>query len=117
MTKSTPAPTSKPTAHLSPPDLKKAETDLKTLVDFVQSPSWSLLRETMQSEVVAAAMAIADNPQMSLDEINFRRGSIWAAKQLLALPERLIARLQAQIALTPDSTTKTTPKPDPRTHH
>ena len=89
--------------------LKQSEDDLKALVDLTQSKSWSVLRSTMEREVVAAAMAIASSPSMTLDEINFRRGSIWAAQQLLALPERLISRLQAEIALTPNTTTQTAP--------
>ena len=90
------------------PSLKQSEDDLKALVDLSQSKSWGVLRATMEREVVAAAMAIASNPSMTLDEINFRRGSIWAAQQLLALPERLISRLQAEVALTPSPITKPT---------
>ena len=77
---------------------KKA--DLKAIQDITKSRGWAIIREVMEREVVSAAMAIADNPNMTLDEINFRRGSIWAAKQLVEVPERLIRVLEADIALT-----------------
>jgi hypothetical protein len=47
-------------------------------------------------------MAIADNPNMTLDEINFRRGSIWAAKRMLEMPHRLEMKLNSEIALHKD---------------
>jgi hypothetical protein len=72
---------------------------VKGLKALTESRSWAMLRETMEAEVVAAAMAIADNPRMTLDEINFRRGSIWAAKQLLSLPQTLLARAEGDLAL------------------
>ena len=34
-------------------------------------------------------MGMADNAAMLVEEMHFRRGSIWAAKQLLELPEKL----------------------------
>ena len=50
-------------------------------------------------------MAIAENPNMSLDEINFRRGSIFAAKALLDMPTRLKSKLYGEVALNKDDTT------------
>jgi hypothetical protein len=44
-------------------------------------------------------MAIAETPNMELEEINFRRGSIWAAKRMLELPVRLRQKLEAEVAL------------------
>jgi len=82
--------------HMSPN--KKA--DLKAVQELTTSRGWAVVREIMEREVVTAAMAIADNPNMTLDEINFRRGSIWAAKQLVEVPERLIRILEADVALT-----------------
>jgi hypothetical protein len=77
-----------------------AEGTLKALDQLKNSRGWAYLRAVMEQEAVAAAMAIADNPKMTLDEINFRRGTIWAAKQLLDLPDKLALRLQNEVALT-----------------
>lgn len=72
-----------------------------------RSKGWKYLREVMEEEVLAAAMAIADTPNMPVDEINFRRGSIWAAKSLLDLPQKLKLRLENEIALSEDDSGST----------
>lgn len=81
---------------------------LKALIDLQVSPGWKVVTDVMNEEVVAAAMAIADNPKMSLDEINFRRGTIWAAKQLVDLPVKIQLKLENELALsTKDDKPKT----------
>lgn len=72
---------------------------LKGLLDLQKSPGWKVVTDVMHDEVVAAAMAIADSPNMSLDEINFRRGTIWAAKQLIDLPLKIQLKLENELAL------------------
>lgn len=72
-----------------------------------RSKGWKYLREVMEQEVLSAAMAIADTPNMPIDEINFRRGSIWAAKSLLDLPQKLKLRLENEIALSRDDSEST----------
>ena len=72
---------------------------LKGLLDLQKSPGWKVVTDVMGNEVVAAAMAIADSPNMSLDEINFRRGAIWAAKQLIDLPIKIQLKLENELAL------------------
>lgn len=78
---------------------RNAKADLKAIQDLTKSRGWAIVREIMEREIVAAAMAIADNPTMTLDEINFRRGSIWAGKQLLDVPGRLTRVLEADVVL------------------
>jgi hypothetical protein len=72
---------------------------LKAVLDLQKSLGWKVLADVMNQEVVAAAMAIADNPKMTLDEINFRRGTIWAAKQLMDLPIKIQLKLENDLAL------------------
>jgi hypothetical protein len=72
---------------------------LKAVLDLQKSPGWKVVADVMNEEVVAAAMAIADSPNMSLDEINFRRGTIWAAKQLVDLPIKIQLKLENELAL------------------
>ena len=75
---------------------------LVALENLEKSSGWQYLQSIMEQEVVSAAMSIADSSSMSLDEINFRRGSIWAAKSLLSLPDKLRLRLQNEVALAQD---------------
>jgi hypothetical protein len=74
---------------------------IKAIDGLTKSQGWNVLREIMEEEILQAAMQIAENSNMTLDEINFRRGSIWAAKTMLDLPERLRMKLEAETALTP----------------
>jgi hypothetical protein len=75
------------------------KTQLDSVTQLFKSKGWQVIDDVMKEEIVSSAMSIADNPNMTLDEINFRRGSIWAAKRLLELPERLSIKLQSDIAL------------------
>ncbi len=68
----------------------------------MKSKGWQVLNQIMKDEIVSSAMSIADNASMDLQEINFRRGSIWAAKQMLEMPVRLRQKLEAEIALDTD---------------
>lgn len=85
----------------------KPRQAIKAITDLEASKGWTILRSTMEREVVQAAMAIAQTPNMPLDEINFRRGAIWAAQQLLDLPQRLRLRTEADLALTRDDEPQT----------
>lgn len=77
------------------------KSDLKAIEALEATRGWKVVREIMEQEIVQSAMAIADNPRMTLDEINFRRGSIFAAKALLEMPQRLRVRLENELALAP----------------
>jgi len=75
---------------------------IKALNTLDKNKGWQLLRKIMEEEIVASAMAIADKTEMSVDEINFRRGTIWAAKQMLNLPEKARIKFENEIALDRD---------------
>lgn len=75
---------------------------LKALEELTSSKGWRVLDEVMRQEIVSAAMAIANTANMSQQEVDFRRGSIWCAHRLLDLPATLKARFETEIALTTD---------------
>jgi hypothetical protein len=83
----------------SPAETLALRQKVKHLNALLGSRGWAILEEIMRAEVVDAAMAIANTANMTLDEINFRRGSIWAAKQLLSLPKTVLARAEGDLAL------------------
>ena len=80
------------------------KSQLAAIEALEKSKGWAVLRKVMEDEIVSAAMAIAENPNMSLDEINFRRGSIFAAKALVDIPTRLKSKLYGEVALAKDDT-------------
>ena len=71
-------------------------TNLKKLKD---SPGWESLKQTMESEILRAAFALAENAPITPDQYNFQRGAMWAAKRLLDLPERLIQIYESEATL------------------
>ena len=79
-----------------------SKSKIKAIDGLTKSQGWRVLREVMEQEILQAAMQIAETPSMPLDEINFRRGSIWAAKTMLELPERLRMKLEAEAVLSKD---------------
>lgn len=78
------------------------KSKIKAIDGLTKSQGWRVMREVMEQEILQAAMQIAETPSMPLDEINFRRGSIWAAKTMLELPERLRMKLEAETIFTKD---------------
>jgi len=67
--------------------------------ELEKNRGWHYIKVVMDEEVVKLAMSIAETSDMTLDQINFRRGAIFAAKQLLDLPSRLRVKLENEIAL------------------
>ena len=80
---------------------------LRKLKELENSSGWNVLVDIMKDEIVQSAMQIAESPNMSLDEINYRRGSICAAKRLLELPQRLAVHLENEIVMDDKSDKKT----------
>ena len=72
---------------------------LKAIDELMASDGWRVISEVMQQEIVGAAMGMANSAQMPEAEMHFRRGSIWAANQLVDLPTRLRHKLQSEAAL------------------
>ena len=80
----------------------KPKAALQALNGLEKTEGWQLLQSIMEEEIVSSAMAIADKVEMSVDEINFRRGTIWAAKQMLNLPQRVRIKMENEVALDGD---------------
>jgi len=77
----------------------KPEAAIKAIDTLRNGKGWAYLRAIMEKEVLHAAYQLADNPSMTEKEVDFRRGAMWASRQLIDLPDKLYARLEAEIAL------------------
>lgn len=66
---------------------KKEEA--RVLEELLSSNGWGVLQRKMQDEILTAAYQLADNKQLSVDEINFRRGAMWAARRMIELPTNM----------------------------
>ena len=75
------------------------KSDLKDLIELSESKGWAKINKVMQDEILTLALSMARSPDMTQQQMDFQRGAIWAAEQLLNVPERLIHKLQGELAL------------------
>lgn len=71
----------------------------KAVTQLVQSKGWEYLHDVMRREITEAALALANAAPMTESEMHFRRGAMWAAVRLIELPDRLLLKLQNEVAL------------------
>tara|TARA_Y100000389_G_scaffold185083_1_gene204137 strand:+ start:442 stop:642 length:201 start_codon:yes stop_codon:yes gene_type:complete len=53
----------------------------------------------MKDEILQLALLMSRKADMTQQQMDFQRGAIWAAEQLLNLPERLVQQMQGDLAL------------------
>ena len=83
-------------AKLSQVSNKKA---LELVQDVQKHDGWLFIKEIMQNEIMTAANKLAETPQMSLEELHFRRGAMWAARKLIDVPTVLASKLENDVAM------------------
>lgn len=57
------------------------------------------MRATMEAEMLAAARQLGARTVLPQQAVDFQRGAIWAADQLLQMPGRLIQNIQTELTL------------------
>ena len=53
----------------------------------------------MKEEITQAAFRMADARPMSMEDIHFQRGALWASRKLIEIHEALIARFETDLAI------------------
>ena len=77
----------------------KPKEALVAINSLERSKGWAYVVQVMREEILLSAQRIGENRKMEIDEIHFQRGAIWAAQQLLRMPERLRLRIENEVAL------------------
>jgi hypothetical protein len=77
----------------------KPKAQLNSLIALSKSEGWQTVNEVMKDEILTLALLMARTKEMSSQEIDFNRGAIWAAEQMLNLPSRLIHKIEGDLAL------------------
>ncbi len=72
---------------------------LELVQDVQKHDGWLFIKEIMQDEIMTAAHKLAETPQMSLEELHFRRGAMWAARKLIDVPTILASKLENDVAM------------------
>ena len=78
---------------------QQIKADKEALDDLKKSRGWALLSAAIQQDVLNAAYALGENPRMPMDEIHFRRGAIFAAKNLPSALDTLILSRENELLL------------------
>ena len=77
----------------------KPKQAVDKLTTLKKSDGWKLIDEVMKEEILTASFQLSENRNMTMDEINFKRGAMWAARQLKELPDKLILKYKNDLAL------------------
>jgi len=72
---------------------------LKLVRELQESDGWKYLEEVMRNEILQASYAISDGKNMSMEEIHYRRGAIWAARKLVEMPTALATKLEDDVRM------------------
>jgi hypothetical protein len=75
------------------------EKALELIVKFENSEGWNYVQDVMRDEVLRAAYALAEDDNPSYEQLQFRRGAMWAARRLLELPMRLRQNLESELII------------------
>ena len=77
----------------------KPKQAVDKLTTLKKSDGWKIFDEVMKEEILTASFQLSENRNMTMDEINFKRGAMWAARQLKELPDKLILKYKNDLAL------------------
>jgi hypothetical protein len=74
------------------------KSQIKDLIELSESRGWATLNSTMKDEIVSLALLMARSKEMSSQEVDFNRGAIWAAEQMLNMPVKLIHKMEGELS-------------------
>jgi hypothetical protein len=77
----------------------RKEEIIRAIAEVRQHPGWEHMRRIMQEEIQQATQALCSKSAMPNDELHFRRGALWAALKMVALPENIELRLRNDILI------------------
>lgn len=72
---------------------------IKDIIALAESDGWRHVNEVMEKEILQLALNMARSTEMTQQQMDFQRGAIWAAEQLLNLPEKLVRKLEGDLSL------------------
>tara|TARA_B110000238_G_scaffold198849_1_gene244532 strand:+ start:1063 stop:1350 length:288 start_codon:yes stop_codon:yes gene_type:complete len=75
------------------------KSTIKELITLSESPGWEILHKTMQDEILQLALNMARSSEMTQQHMDFQRGAIFAAEQMLSLPTKLINKFEGELSL------------------
>ena len=53
---------------------------------MLKSKGWQVIKDEMEKSILQAAYQLCDGSAMTIEDVHFRRGSMWAARKFVDLP-------------------------------
>lgn len=75
---------------------RKLITQNDALEALKESAGWQLLRQTMIEELELAVASLGQ-PNLTPDDVTYRRGAIWAGRNLVDMPDAMIDRNNSRL--------------------
>ena len=75
------------------------KSNIKDLISLSESSGWEVLHKTIEAEILQLALNMARSSEMTQQHMDFQRGAIFAAEQMLSLPTKLINKLEGELSL------------------
>ena len=69
------------------------------LKEFVDSEGWRLIKDEIQKQIYEHTIAFASKTEMSIHEIDYRRGALLTLNGFLTYPDKLLESLENQLPL------------------
>lgn len=92
---------------------KLTPTQIRERIDHLkksrESVGWQIVSEIMRDEIVKAAYRMADGKPVSMEEIHFQRGALWASRRLVDIHDALLARLENDLLMATANTSRDMP--------
>jgi len=78
---------------------REIRSKLKALEDLAKHPGWHDLVTVMKREMYHAVVNLGQTPDITNEELHWRRGRVDAAAMVIDLPQRRIAQLTNELPM------------------
>ena len=79
--------------------IRETKEKLAIIKRLKKDDAWKFLQEIMKEEILTAAYNLSSDPKTSVDELNWRRGALWASKKLIEMPSVLEVKLENDLMM------------------
>ena len=78
---------------------REIQAKLKAIEDLAKHPGWHDLVSVMKREMYGAVVNLGQTPDITNEELHWRRGRVDAAAMVIDLPQRRIAQLTNELPI------------------
>ena len=79
--------------------VRETKEKLALIKRLKKDDAWKFLQRVMEEEITQAAYNLSSDPKLSIDELHWRRGALWASKKLIEMPSVLEVKLENDLMM------------------